>query len=209
MVSAVLERKFAGRPWWVLAILLAIAPIEARADTLLVIDISNPAGTTFVSTFALPANNDIDGTWLQEGFTLADFFAASVEDSSPVFFDSSSLASPGGAFDYTEMLSVDFEGGTNYRDLNVFGSGFSSQDFSTALPAFSGSAAVDWTDWIAVLPTIGTTGNIYSGDSDSNMYGVLLGQYVVVPEPAVPLLLVLGGWLMLRRYRVSRRARQS
>lgn len=180
---------------------LLFAPQNVRGAVILVIDLSDLQNVAFSATSAFAQNNDGD-TFLQEGFTLIDFFT-SAPNSSPLFFDASTLRSPGGNFAYTEMVDTDYTGGIEYNDLNIFGSGFSFQDFSISSPALTGSAAADLTVWLAYLPAAGAIGNIYSGDRSSTEGATIIGQYMVVPEPAILPFLLAGGLLALRRTRRS------
>lgn len=181
---------------------LGMTSMTGRAAVILTIDISDLRNVTFTPTGA-HAEND-DETQLYYGFTLIAFFNASLDDSDITYFDESDLYSPGGNFEYTDLTSVDFQGGTNYRDLNIFGSGFSTQDFSTEEAAFTGSAVADLRHWAGFFAAVGTLGSIYS-DSEA-AYGILLGEYQIVPEPSTVALLVgaglVGMWYHRRRNRL-------
>jgi hypothetical protein len=187
------------------AFLLAalLAPLKASAAVILVIDISNPALVTFTATNANAQNND-DESWLQEGISLIGFFSSSVADSSLYFFETpSNLWSPGGNFAYSTLASINFADpfSSTYLDLSIFGSGFSTQDFSTNAPALTGYAEAGLSAWVAQLPTPGTTGDIYSSDG-IDFSGPVIGQYVVIPEPSSAALIACGGllaWMQVRR----------
>ncbi|HET6407223.1 MAG TPA: hypothetical protein VFG14_05025 [Chthoniobacteraceae bacterium] len=160
--------------------------MASQAAVILVIDISDPSQVTFTATNANAQNNDAD-SWLQEGFSLIGFFQVSVTDSSLYYFDTpSNLWSPGGSFAYSTLTSINFADplSDTYLDLSIFGSGFSTQDFSTIAPALTGSSTADLSEWLAFLPAAGTTGNIYSGDGIS-FEGPIIGQYTVIPEPKI------------------------
>jgi hypothetical protein len=169
-----------------------------KAAVILTIDISNPSATVFSATGAFAQNNDIDSTFLNEGFTLLGFFNAPA-DGGPNYFDTSTLYSPGGSFAYTTLFVISISG--TDLDLNIAGSGFSTQDFSVSEPALSGIAFADMTDWLPYL-TVGKTGDILAGDLFYNT--VTIGQYQVIPEPSTMSLLLasfvlLAGILRWRR----------
>jgi len=192
---------------WLLCLLACfLLPLSTPAAVILIIDISDPSQVTFTSTNA-NAQNDDEDSWLQEGISLIGFFQASVEDL--YFFDTpSGLRSPGGSFAYSTLTGINFFDPLSpdtYQDLSIFGSGFSTQDFSTGARALSGSSTADLTDLLASLPPVGTTGNIYSGDGIS-FEGPVIGQYTVVPEPAAIGLLTCGGIFAFLRGRKRRQA---
>lgn len=191
--------------WLLLVLLFLLVPRTGSAGVILVIDVSNPAEVIFTAT-DVHSESDDDETWLMEGISLIGFFENSVDDPTIYFFDvPSDLWSPGGAFAYSQLVSINFSDplSDSYFDLSVFGSGFSTQNFSTEEPALWGSATADLTAWMTFLPAPGTTGAVYSGDEVSSK-GPLIGQYLVVPEPSAGALLgVLGilAWAKFRRRR--------
>lgn len=192
---------------WVSSLLACfLLPLSMPAAVILIIDISDPSHVTFTSTNA-NAQNDDEDSWLQEGISLIGFFQASVEEL--YFFDTpSGLQSPGGSFAYSTLTGINFFDPLSpdtYQDLSIFGSGFSTQDFTTSARALSGSSTADLTDLQASLPAVGSTGDIYSGDGIS-FGGPVIGQYTVVPEPAAIGLLACGGMLTLLRGRKRRQA---
>lgn len=178
------------------ALIATLLASPAFSAVILTIDISNPATTTFSATGAFAQNDDIDDTFLNEGFTLLNFFSSSAIGG-PQGFDTSTLRSPGGNFAYTTLFPVSLFG-TEDLDLNIAGSGFSTQDFSITEPAFFNSATADLTDWVTFLQA-GRTGDILAGDPTYNT--VMIGQYAVIPEPATGLLLA-GGLLITSLFRL-------
>ncbi len=176
----------------------------SRAEVILRIDISDPSRVIFTATGAFAQNDDFD-TYLNSGFTLIGFLSAEPDDLQAFFETPSELYSPGGNFAYTEVLNMSFTDFMGpYTDLNVFGSGFSTQDFSTAEAALYGSAEVDLSPWISLL-TLGV-GDIYAGDGGLGT-GPLIGQYEVIPEPAALPLAAAGGTMVLLHF--ARRKRKA
>lgn len=168
-----------------IALFLCLSALsQVRGDLILTIDITNPAEVIFSATGAFAENDDIDDTFLSEGFTLLGFFHSDVS-ADPEYFDESTLYSPGGNFAYTTLFTAAISG--SEIDLNIAGSGFSTQDFSTTSPAFTGFAIADLRSWMSNL-SAGTTGNILAGDASYNT--VVIGQFQIVPEPSVISLLV-------------------
>ncbi|HEX7578348.1 MAG TPA: hypothetical protein VF430_09960, partial [Verrucomicrobiae bacterium] len=78
------------------------------------------------------------------------------------------------------------------------------QIFTNRSRAFTGTATIDLSSLIAQLPATGATGFIFTGDARSP--GVLLGRWIVVPEPPVVAqvamgAVVLAGLALVRRTR--------
>lgn len=178
-------------PRFLLAPLLALcALVPVQGAVILTIDITDLRAVLFKSTAAHAQNDDIDETYLSEGFTLLEFFNADV-DYDMIDFDTSTLDSPGGNFAYTTLFPTAIN--SLNVDLNIAGSGFSTQDFSTSAPAFTGFAVADLRAWMSGI-TLGTTGNILAGDASYNT--VIIGQYQIIPEPGTISLLVGAGLLL-------------
>jgi hypothetical protein len=78
--------------------------------------------------------------------------------------------------------------------------------FSTSTPAFSGTAGINLSSLLADLPSTEASGNIYSGDARSP--GVLIGTWVVVPEPPVEAQMAVGA-LVVAGLALFRRARRT
>ncbi len=187
-----------------LAMLATVFAVShSSAAVILTIDISNPATATFTATGAFAQNDDIADTFLNEGFTLLRIFN-SPATGGPGFFDTSTLFSPGGNFAYTNLFVVTISG--EDRDLNIAGSGFSTQDFSVTAPALTGSATADLADWLPFL-TAGVTGNIIAGDPIYST--VIIGQYQVIPEPGTALLAVGGCVLAFLLWQKRAKRRRS
>jgi hypothetical protein len=90
-------------------------------------------------------------------------------------------------------------------DLNLFVTANPQlQIFTNRSRAFTGTATIDLSSLIAQLPSTGATGFIFTGDARSP--GVLLGRWIVVPEPPVEAqvamgAIVLAGLALVRRTR--------
>ena len=170
---------------------LAGSPVS-RAAVILRIDISDPTQVVFTATGAF-AQNDDEETDLAAGLTLVDFFSSEPDDVQ-AYFDPADLWSPEGWFAYEGVLNTSFSSMLGpYTDLNLFGSGYSTQGFSTSQAALTGSAVVDLSEWIALI-RLGS-GNVYAGDGFNS--GPIIGQYEVIPEPTVLSAVAAGMALLL------------
>lgn len=178
--------------------LAAALTATSSAAVVLTIDISNLSATTITATGAHAQNDDMDETYLSEGFLMLGFFSSEPGPTIPDFLDFSDLYSPGGNFEFTSLFLAAVSGSQEV-DLNISGSGFSTNNFSTSLPAFAGSATVDFSGLAAYLVP-GSTGDILAGDAFYNT--VVIGQWQIIPEPnAVALTLVPTVLGLLRRRR--------
>lgn len=188
------RRLFAG------LCLAAALTATSSAAVVLTIDITNLSATTITATGANAQNDDIDDTYLDEGFLMLGFFSSEPGATIPDSFDFSDLYSPGGNFAFTSLFLAAVSGSEEV-DLNIAGSGFSSNDFSTSLPAFAGSATVDFSGLAAYLVP-GSTGDILAGDAFYNT--VVIGQWQIIPEPNTTLLAFVPAALALLRRRRRR-----
>lgn len=179
-----------GRTGLLAAVLGLAMSWQAQGSVVLRIDISNPEEVRFTATGAFAQNDDLEETYLQEGFTLLGFFNDEFISFTESFGEST-LFSPGGDFAYTTLFITGISGPE--VDLNIAGSGFSYQDFSTAAPAFTGFATANLASWLPYV-TVGRTGNILAGDV--TYHTVVIGQYEVVPEPST-WAMIFGGGLLL------------
>ncbi|MCP5516829.1 MAG: PEP-CTERM sorting domain-containing protein [Verrucomicrobiales bacterium] len=190
---------------------LAAGVVTTQAAVLLQVNVSDPTAVTITATSAHATLNDNSASTFA-GVTLADFFNAPAGLN--VFFMTFSTLSPAGTAQtynwfYNNDLSASDRGLNLYRDL----ASPQTQIFTTAAPAFTGSATLDLTKLggvvlpLGLLPTVGTIGNLVVGDGEGAGSGATIGQWqVVVPEPStwgVVSLVALGsvGVVMRRRNR--------
>jgi len=119
---------------------------------------------------------------------LAGYFTSAVGTTgSPI---SGTLTPAGTTAAYNNWFTDDLS--TSNVDVNLYvNSSVQLQNFSTSSPAFSGSATIDLSSFLAELPATGTIGPIYSGYSRDA--GVVIGYWQVVPEPSSLAQLVLSG----------------
>jgi hypothetical protein len=187
--------------------LFVFAPVPANAATVLEVDISDPAAVMVSSTTApaminasSPENN---------GVTLIDLFP---ENSATV-----DAAVTSGAIN---LLGVNEQDGARGADLaghfvDFFAGGWTPDDLSiyyfpfnsvgvnyarTDTRAIAGTVVIDLTGF--ALPSPGTTGNVVIDSPDD---GKVIGQFLVVPEPAIPELASLAALLCLGSLKRPRR----
>lgn len=189
-----------------------LAP-SSGAAVLLIVDVSDPAAISITATGAAPSANDQgnDNTWTFDGVDLLEFFTADAGGDAGGSLGSASSLKPTGSVNiYNEWLADFFStDGGDFLDLNLYYNDFvpDPQNFDTTQPAFSGSATLDLTDLVALLPAPGTSGLILAGYSD--FAGPVIGEWTVVPEvspgmQAAVFGLGAAGLLLLRRNRRHR-----
>ena len=105
---------------------------------------------------------------------------------------------------YRADIADNFSG--SFVDFSLDGGDPTNQYFLAGGQAFTGVMTLDMSGLSStLLPVTGKVGNIYAGYSASASH-VLLGQYTVVPEAGLDVLLLAGGfglaagcWLRRRR----------
>jgi hypothetical protein len=187
----------------VLAAGLFAATFPAAGQSILInINEANPSAVQFIATVTVPLVNDSSqnnffGVDLLSYFTVAPAAVAGVA--------TGTLVPAGTTTAYNQWFPDNLHVANNV-DLNLYATTTSqTQTFSTSSPAFTGTAIINLSALFANLPITGASGNIYSGDAHSPA-GVLIGRWVVVPEPSVEAQLALGamvfaGLALVRRAR--------
>ena len=186
----------------VLAAGLFAATFPAAGQSVLIsINQANPAAVTFttsgLNSFANSSVYNLFGVDLISYFTAAPVVVAGSVTGNLIPAGIVSQA-------YTSWIPDNLTV-VNNVDLNLYNtSNPLIQTFTTSSPAFSGVATINLSSLLADLPTTGTSHNIYSGNISSP--GVLIGTWVVVPEPPVEAQLALGamvfaGLALVRRAR--------
>ena len=167
--------------------LLAVTPWAARAEVVLLVDITNPAAVkiTATSAFAQAAGPAVPQL---VGIDLLQFFTAPV-DLGVGYFLSSTLTPPGGGA-YLNFEDDNYSGSD--IDLNLLDGGNleDPQNFNTSSPAFTGEGTLDLSGVAAYLPAFGASGNVLNGANDAT-FGTVVGQWQAVPEPSTYVLLAL------------------
>jgi hypothetical protein len=169
-----------------------------RAQTVLTINVSGST-VTFSATGQASASNLV-GVDTREGFLLENFFPTSAPSSTGSTFTFAAPASPSTTFSVNGVTahpltvgSPDVNAGS-WRDLLFHSTNIGTASFATTSPAFVGSMSFNFasspTPSISVykdfLPTVGTTGNVYTYafDGVGDFIGTNIGTYSVVPEPS-------------------------
>lgn len=168
----------------------------------LTIDISNPTVTVFTAVANNSQSNDTVLVDYGGGIAIRDFFVGneSITVANPVVFTGNWTAR-GTTSSYNETVTFTY-GNANpvpARDLSVYYNvlnAANNQVFVTSAAPFTGSSTADFSDY-ANLPAVGATGDVFSDYQN----GVVLGQWVVIPEPSTAFLGAIGALALLRRRR--------
>ena len=185
----------------VLAAGLFAATFPAAGQSILInIYEGNPAAVQFVATTNFPTPND-SSQYNLFGVDVVNFFTAPASSGGAV---TGTLIPAGTSTAYNEWFPDNLYAATSV-DLNLYVTATSQlQIFTNRSRAFTGTATIDLSSLLAQLPNKGATGFIYTGDARSP--GVLLGRWIVVPEPPVVAqvamgAVVLAGLALVRRTR--------
>jgi hypothetical protein len=186
----------------VLAAGLFAATFPAAGQSILInINQANPSAVQFTATTNAPLAND-SSQYNLFGVDLLNYFTAAQSVGGAV---SGTLIPAGTTTAYNQWFPDNLHVASSV-DLNLYVTTVSQlQTFSTSSPAFTGTATINLNSLLASLPATGASGNIYAGDARSPG-GVLIGRWVVVPEPSVEAQLALGamvfaGLALVRRSR--------
>ena len=199
--------RASARALFLLPLLIVLTAVwcgtASQAAVLITVDVSNPFAVTFTATgnFPLISGNVPSGN----GVTLFNFYTA---DTSTDVSISGTLKANGMSQPYGNAAGWDFWNGDYIGpDLNIYRLPDITQDFQTGAAAFTGASSGDFSALSAILPSIGSSGNISIGFSPPSQ---IIGTYEVVPEPSTALLAALGvGALFLaRRRRGAKEGRQ-
>lgn len=194
-------RKSAGvlmRVLFLILFFVSFCGAKSSAAVVLTIDITDLSKVKFTGTTALAQNNETDMRTL-DGIVLVGLFSKNpVSNNVPASTSSSSLRSTGGSSALKEFYTGGYAG--NVLNLNLAGTDLTTHDFSTSQRAFTGSALANFSSVAAGSLVVGKTGDIWSGSAlDSK---VVIGQFLIIPEPGMPILVLVGfGMMALGRRR--------
>jgi hypothetical protein len=189
--------------------LLAAAFPAAGQSVLLTINQQNLSAVTITASSATSFANSIKSEL--DGVDIVNYFVSAPTNGGLVTGNLDPSGSGTIAYNKWFPDNLNATGGANL-DMNLFvTNSAANQSFNTGTTAFTGVGTVNLSaaSLIGKLPGTGATGNIYSGNILSP--GVLIGTWVVVPEPSVKAQLALGATLLvgLVLFRRVRRAGAS
>ena len=182
----------------VLAAGLFAATFQAAGQSVLIkVYTWDPSNVRFVAQAAnASANASVD---IAYGVDLIKFFTSTPAPGITGGFVNGNLIPAGTNFAYNAWETDNLLSLGKYVDLNLYTTGTSAtQVFSTATRAFNNNTAtINLSSFLAYLPAVGATGNIYSGDVNATGQNWLIGTWVVVvPEPSVEAQLALGAMVL-------------
>jgi hypothetical protein len=162
----------------------------------------NPAAVRFVATGTFPIPND-NSQYNSFGVDLVNYFIAAISGGGAV----TGTLTPAGTTTAYNAWFADNLHAVNNVDLNLYVTTTAQlQNFQNTKVAFTGTATIDLSSFLAELPSTGTSGFISSGDARSP--GILLGSWTVVPEPPVEAQMAVGA-LVVAGLALFRRARRE
>ncbi|MEM8836324.1 MAG: hypothetical protein AAGD00_10960 [Planctomycetota bacterium] len=174
---------------------------NGSAHILLTVDVSDPSAVRITATGDVSLLNDSSDT-LAAGVTLANLFTTDLQVSPAIQPLPTGDLSPSGSSGVFDRITNTF-GGLTDRDLNLFSTsangGQDSLMFDTATAAFTGELLADLTG--GTFGPIGTTGDIFVGDTTPPGSGAIIGFYQIVPSPGSAAMLALAGLAATRRRR--------
>jgi hypothetical protein len=181
---------------------LFAATFPAAGQSILInINQANSSAVQFIATVTVPLAND-SSQFNLFGVDLLNYFTSAQSVGGAV---AGTLIPAGTTFAYSQWLPDNLHVASSV-DLNLYSTSTAQlQAFSSSSPAFTGTAIINLSSFLANLPSTGASGNIYAGDAHSPA-GALIGRWTVVPEPSVEAQLALGamvfaGLALVRRSR--------
>ena len=183
----------------VFACLVFVCLLGARSSAAVVmtIDITNLAQVKFTATTAFAQAEEMD-TDMLDGIVLVGIFSKNPGSGVPEVVTSSNLRSPGATVSFREFYDGGYAGGV--LNLNFAGTDLSTHEFETTQRAFTGTATANFSAVVAGSLVVGKTGDIWAGSALDTR--VVIGQFLIIPEPGSAMLGVAGvGLVMLRRRR--------
>ena len=130
--------------------------------------------------------NDVSGVTVFDGVTLLGFLTGSgthTDENGGYAIESGSTLKGTGATSVYESLYLDAQSGT-WTDLNLYHDDSQTEeraDYVTSAGALTGSLRLNLSEESGLLPSGGSSGEIWSGNSGH--MGVLIGYYSVVVPP--------------------------
>jgi MYXO-CTERM domain-containing protein len=187
----------------VLAAGLFAATFPAAGQSILInIYEGNPAAVQFVATTNFPTPDD-SSQYNSFGVDILNYFTAPASTGGTV---AGTLIPAGTSAAYNGWFPDNLHAATSV-DLNLYVTANPQlQIFTNRSRAFTGTATIDLSSFLAQLPGTGATGNIYSGDARSA--GAWLGKWIVVPEPPVEAQVAMGA-IVLAGLALVRRSRRA
>jgi hypothetical protein len=172
-----------------------------KADAQVLLNVSWNSSThviTFTGTGNHPSDPLGGAVSFADGLTLENFFTSQVPeakydsyvDLSVFSHISTTLSDNVGANFFTHLYTEAFDADTLYNDLNISnaagsGTNISMTTGSAALNGVFTKSIISESGFWSIMPSVGSTGNIYFGLSGNNQG--LIGTYAVVsavPEPS-------------------------
>mgnify|MGYP001009171141 CR=1 FL=1 len=180
---------------------IGVAVTPARSAVLIEVDVSSPGAVTFTATGGFSAVDDSSAA-VFDGVDLIGFFSLMPFEYGGVSGNLTPPSANSTAYSYWILDAYSVGGNMPGRDLNLYGMSEDLQQFSAQSVALTGVAAIDLSGCAAYLPSLGASGDVHAGASSYGSHAVI-GQWIVVPEPATLGLLALGGLAMIQRRRAG------
>ena len=170
---------------------------KSPAAVVMTIDITNLAQVKFTATTAFAQAEEMN-TDMLDGIVLVGVFSKNPGSGVPEVVTSSNLRSPGATVSFREFYDGGYAGGV--LNLNFAGTDLSTHDFEVTKRAFTGTATANFSAVAAGSLVVGKTGDIWAGSALDGR--VVIGQFLIIPEPGSAMLGVAGvGLVMVRRRR--------